>query len=107
MKKLFFLILLFLIPAFSVFGQVVKIENPLEAESFEELVNSIVDFIFYIGLALVPLMIIISAFYFFTAGGDPKQIETAKKILFYTLIGLGIILLAKALAGLATSLLKD
>jgi hypothetical protein len=106
-KKLFFLIFLFSMLAFSVFAGVVEITNPLNATSFEALIDSVVDFIFYIGLALVPLMIIISAFYFFTAGGDANQINTAKKLLFYTLIGLGIVLLAKALAALITSLLKE
>jgi len=73
------------------------IENPLEAESFEDLLNSIVNFIFYVGIAIAPIMIMIAAFFFLTAGGDPKRVDTAKQIILWTVIGLAIILLAKGL----------
>lgn len=73
------------------------IRNPLCAETFEDLINAIIDFIFYVAIALVPLMVIIAGFCFASAGGDPKKVETAKKIILYTVIGLSIVLLAKGL----------
>ncbi|MCJ7786976.1 pilin [Patescibacteria group bacterium] len=73
------------------------IENPLCAESFEDLLNTIVNFIFWIAIAIAPLMIMIAAFFLLTAGGDPKRIDTAKQIILWTVIGLAIILLAKGL----------
>ena len=74
------------------------IENPLEAESFEELLNTIVTFISWIAtIAIAPLMIMIAAFYLLTAGGDPKRIDTARRIILWTVIGLAIILFAKGL----------
>jgi hypothetical protein len=76
------------------------IENPINACSFEDLVNNIIDFIFYIALALTPLMIIFGAFFLLTAGEDPKRVETGKNIILYTLIGFTIILLAKGLVAL-------
>jgi hypothetical protein len=39
----------------------------------------------------------VAGFYFITAAGDPKHITTAKQIILYTLIGLGIILSAEAI----------
>ncbi len=106
MKKIIFFSLLcglFLAP---IIGFAVRLDNPLNASSFEAVVNNVIDFVFYIGMALVPLGIVISAFYFFTAAGNDQQILTAKKILFYTLLGLAILLLAKALGSLLTSLIK-
>ncbi|KPJ56744.1 hypothetical protein AMJ49_03975 [Parcubacteria bacterium DG_74_2] len=76
---------------------VVCICNPLKATSTEALIDSIVDFIFWFGVALAPLMIIIAGFFFLTAAGEPDKINKAKNIITYTFIGLLIILLAKGL----------
>jgi len=43
------------------------------------------------------LIIIIGAFYLLTAAGDPKRIGTGKTIITYALIGLVVILFARAL----------
>jgi len=98
LSKLIILLLLssFLIPLMGS-AQIISIQNPLNATSFEGLVNNLTNFIFYVALALTPLMIIIAGVQYVTAGGDPKKIETAGKIILYTVIGLVIILLAKAL----------
>ena len=76
------------------------IENPINACSFEDLVNNLINFVFYIALALTPLMIIFGAFFLLTAGEDPKRVETGRRIIIYTLIGFTIILLAKGLVAL-------
>ena len=89
-----FLLAVFLVPNLA-FGQIIKIKNPLNASTLEELVEGIINFIFWVATALAPLMIVIAAFYFVTSAGNPKQIETARKIILYTLIGYAIILLSK------------
>ncbi|MGB2762555.1 MAG: pilin [Minisyncoccales bacterium] len=70
------------------------IENPLCAETFEQLINAIVNFIFYIALAIAPIMFIIAGLAFITAAGDPAKIKTAKDIALWTAIGLIVVLLA-------------
>ena len=80
----------------------INIPNPINATSFEALIGSITNFIFVVCLALSSLMIVIAGYYFITSSGDPKKVDTAKKIILYTLIGLGIIFFAKA----AVSILK-
>lgn len=100
MKKIFLLIFigtLTLLPTSVLTAQIIEIENPLETESFEDLLNSIVTFIFWIAIAIAPIMIMIAAFFLLTAGGDPKRVDTAKQIILWTVIGLAIILLAKGL----------
>ena len=98
MKKfLLFLVPLTLILPCFVSAREIKIENPLKANTFGEFLDSIINFLFNISLFLAPLMIIIGAFHFITSEGNPEQIETAKKIIRYTLIGFLIILLAKGL----------
>lgn len=89
---------IFLLVAFPVLADIV-IDNPLQTDTFEGFIEAIVNFIFWIAIALVPLVVIIGAFYFVTSGGDPRKIQTAKDIILYTFIGLLIILLAKGIIG--------
>lgn len=78
-------------------AQVIKIENPLGAESFEDLLYRVINFIFVLALGIAPIMIIVAGFYFITATGEPEKIQTAKKIILWTLIGLLIVICAKGL----------
>ena len=89
-----FYILIFAILILSVF-QVraqITIPNPLEgtAGNFPDLITLIATVIFNVSLWIAPLMIIIAGYYWTTAGGNPNQINTAKQILMWTLIGLAI-----------------
>lgn len=82
-----------------------EIENPLEYDTFGELIDAIIDFIYEIGLVLAALFIVIAGFYFVTASGDPAKIKTGQDIIKYTLIGLLIILLSKGLIAVIQSVL--
>lgn len=82
-----------------------EIPNPLEHESIEELLNAIVDFIFYVALVVAPIMIIIGGFLFITSRGDPEQVSQAKKLIIYALVGLAIIYMSKILIGLIRQVL--
>jgi len=103
-KNFFLVFFLSILPLF-VFGEGVIIENPIHADTFEELLDNIIHFIFILATALLPLIIIISGFMFVTAGGDPAKTDKAKKLLLYTAIGYGIILLARGLIAFLRGLL--
>lgn len=96
LKKTVLLITLFsfLIPNLT---GAITIENPLKAESFEELIENLIDFIFWVAVVIVPLMIIIAGFYFLTAAGNPERVNTAKRIIFWSIVGFAIVLLAKGI----------
>ncbi|HDZ54762.1 MAG TPA: hypothetical protein ENI19_03900 [Candidatus Nealsonbacteria bacterium] len=91
----YFLLSFLLMPGFA--GADVIIDNPLASDSLEDLIDGIINFIFWVATVLAPLMIVIAAFYFVTSAGNPQQIATAKKIILYTLIGYAIILLSRGL----------
>ncbi len=78
-------------------GFVVRIENPLEADTFWEFIDKIIDAIFNLSLVIAPIIIIVAGFHFITAMGQPEKINTAKKIILWTLIGLLIVISAKGL----------
>lgn len=65
------------------------------------LITKILIFIF----PLATLMIIIGAFVFLTSGGIPKRVSLGKKIIFWTLIGLAIILFSKGLISMIRAIL--
>ena len=71
--------------------------NPFKFGSFQELIEGIINFIFWLAVVLCPLIIIIAAFYFMTSGGDPEKVRKAKNIILYACIGLVIIFLAKGI----------
>ena len=76
---------------------IITIENPLQAEELEVIIDNIIDFIFKIAIPLVPLMIIYAGFLFVTAAGNISQIDRAKKIMVWTVVGLAILLLSKGI----------
>ena len=98
-SKIIFLILLFslLIPLFI---KAITFENPFENVTFEKLIENIINFIFLVTIAIVPIMIIVAAFYFLTSGGDSEKVRTARKILLFTFIGLFIVLSGKGIVSL-------
>ena len=83
-------------------GTAYALDNPLGYSSFSKLINHIIDFFFNIALLVAPLTIIIGAFYFITAGGNPAQVQTGKTLIQYALIGFFIILISKGLINVIT-----
>ena len=102
MKKILLISLLLSLP---IIVSAVEFQNPLEYATFGELIDAIIDFIFYIAIVIAPLMAIIGAFYLLTAGGDPKKIGTGKNIIIYTLIGLAIVMLARGIVAMIESVI--
>jgi flagellar basal body-associated protein FliL len=78
----------------------VCIESPLQSTTFQDLINRIINIIFIVALALAPIPILIAGYYFISSQGDPKKVQTARNMILYTFIGLGIIFFAKAVQGI-------
>jgi hypothetical protein len=75
----------------------VTFTNPLDAESFEELIASVINWLLAIVGSIVLLFIIIAGIMYMTAAGDEAQLTRAKKMLFYTILGFAIILISYSL----------
>jgi hypothetical protein len=77
------------------------ISNPLEGKNDGNLlqfINGIIDAAIKLGAVLAVIAMIYAGFLFVTAQGDEGKIETAKKVLLYTVIGIAILLGARALS---------
>lgn len=86
-------------------GGIITFENPLKEAEFKDIINNLIDFIFKLAIVIVPLMIVYAGFLFITAGEDISKVDRAKRIVTWTGIGFGIILLAKAITGMIESIL--
>ncbi len=108
MKKTFQILILiflgFVLPTMILAGDVI-IENPLDVDSFEEIIDNLIDFIYNIALVLVPLMIVWAGILYVTSSGRPDQTTKAKNIIIYTLVGFAIILLSKGFVEIIKQLL--
>ena len=80
--------------------------NPTHYKSILDVIAAIANLIFWIAVAIVPLMVIIGSIMFLTAGGDSMKVAKAKSLLFWAMVGLGILLLSKAIAALIEGILK-
>ncbi len=75
-------------------------EAPIIIETPEEmitLIETITDWFFTIVMALAVIFIILAAFYFLTAAGNPEALTKARQMLIYALIGIAVALLARGL----------
>lgn len=89
-----------------VLGGVVRLVNPLkDIDSLEELLDAIINFIFWVGMALAPIMLIIAGFMYVISAGIPDKIKLAQNIALYTFIGLAVLLFAKGLVAVLISVL--
>jgi purine-cytosine permease-like protein len=78
----------------------VDFPNPLRYNTFQELLNAIINFIFTLSLWIAPIMFIMAGFYYMTAQGEPEKVKKAKDIILYTAIGLAVVFSAKGLVAL-------
>ncbi len=74
------------------------LENPLNSNTFAELVENIAEIVAQIGFPIAALAIIYSGFLFVSARGNEKQLEDAKRTFLWTIIGTAILLGAWAIA---------
>lgn len=62
---------------------------------------NIVDWMFYLLLVVAALFLIIAAFMFVTASGDPDKIKTARNFVMYAIIGVLVAFAARGLVAFA------
>lgn len=87
------------------FVKALSIPNPLICGDIPCIIEVITNFIFVIGMALVPIMVILAAYNFITASGNPQKITLARNMLLYVFIGIIVMLTAKAITSLVRNLL--
>lgn len=75
-----------------------QIGNPIEADDLGTLLENIIDILIVIAVPIIVLAIIYAGFLFVTAGGNEAKLTSAKKILFWAIVGGVILIGARAIA---------
>ncbi len=86
-------------------GESSPITSPIAATTLEELFDNIINFLFYLVMALVPIMIIWAALMIASAAGKAEQVNKGKTIILWSLLAVAIVLLAKGLPAIIKSIL--
>jgi len=100
MKKLLvtFLVLVMLIVPILALGQQVPVTAP--TVTIEETVTRVINIIWFIIITIVALLIMLAAFNFLMAAGDPEGLTRAKNFLLYAVVGLVVGFAARGIGAL-------
>lgn len=83
------------------------LENPLKAQSLSDFLRDLFRAIVKIGLPIVALFIVWAGFLFVKARGNAGELTTAKKNLFYVVIGTTVFLGAWVIAEMIAATLRQ
>lgn len=83
-----------------------EFSNPLAAETFTELIQSIQTWLFYLAMPIAVIMIVVSGIIMMASGGDPGRFGKAKKMLLWAIVGLAMILIGEGFFKLIESIIN-
>ncbi len=78
--------------------ETIKIENPLQVDSLEDLIVAILNIFITLMIPVIVFFIILAGFKYVTAQGNSHKVEEATSTLLYAVIGGVLILGAVAIA---------
>jgi len=82
----------------------IDLPNPLgQGTTFITIINNVLNYLIYISVPILALMILIGGFQILTARDNPEKIGSGRKTIMYAVIGFAIVLISK---GVALILLK-
>ena len=70
----------------------VNVTNPIKTSDFSELVENFLLWILSVGGALALFMLVAGGVFYVTSSGNEQKIETARKMITWTILGLMLIL---------------
>lgn len=82
-----------------------QFNNPLNAQSFTQLADNIVNFLLTIAVPIIIIMVIWAGLLFMTAGGNTDRLQQGKDTLLWTAIGIGVLMISKSVTYLLISIL--
>ncbi len=109
MKTLLIFALFFGILIISAYNALaLEIPNPLGsgASTIPQLIDKIATWLLEIGSIIAVIIVIWAAFLFMTSGGNQQKVTTARQTLWYAIIGLTVLLLAKGVTSLIQNFLS-
>ncbi|MEK7583169.1 MAG: pilin [Patescibacteria group bacterium] len=80
--------------------------DPIGSKSVEDLLKKMQEVIIKIAIPLAVIMIIWIGIQFFLSQGNPEKVSSARKALWWTIVGLMIILIGEGFVSLIRSILE-
>ncbi len=79
--------------------------NPLAAETVRELIDAILNWIFWLSIPIAVMVILYAGIKMMTAGGDAKRFQDGRKVLLWAVVGLVVIFIGEGFIALIESIL--
>ena len=102
MKKVLKLLVIFL--SFPAMVGAIEFTNPLQYDTFTEFVGHFGNWMFTMALAIVPVAVVVGAFFILSAGGKAENMKKGRDIILYAVLGLAILLFARGIASVVLHL---
>lgn len=83
-----------------------RIENPLKADDFQGLLQTVAGGIREVAIVIAVIMYVWAGVQLLTSQGKPEKVASAKKLLWYTTIGLVVVLIGEGFIDLIKSILN-
>ena len=78
----------------------IEIPNPVRFDSINEFLTELTNLLIQLGVALVVFMVMLGGAFYMFGGANPQNIEKGKNIIKWTVLGLFVVLLARAILAL-------
>jgi len=75
-------------------------------DAVTQTIKNITDYVSFIAGLLAVLFVVVGGVMFSTAGGNEKQVDTAKKMITYAAVGLAVVLVAQGITSIVRSLVS-
>jgi hypothetical protein len=93
-------------PALAQANPNLTLSNPLNADSLDELVSAIAEWLYLIMIPIAAIIFLYAGAMFMFSGGDEDKIKKAKRALFWGVIGVGIIIVGRGIVETIKSFLE-
>jgi len=77
-----------------------EICNPLCTKSIVGVINNVLNYLIYISVPILAIMILVGGFQILTAKDSPEKVANGRKTIMYAVIGFTIILISKGVASI-------
>ena len=84
----------------------ITLDNPLQADSIQEVISGILSWLAAVGAPIAAGMIVYGAFLLMFSAGNPEKVTTGKKTILYTVIGYAIILIGNGIIKIIENLVN-
>lgn len=85
-----------------------EINNPLmNANSIKQLIERLIDVVLELGVILAALAVMYGGYKLVTASGNPEEIEGARKMITWALVGTAVLLGARVIVKVITGTLGE